>query len=159
MKEVFSQFGTVMISIVVASALFALIGVLLLKSGVRGVYAEAGGSRYLAKRQQEYIRLQKFNEYNRKKSFTVTYLPEHPLFTGESIALSQHFRGEDADGKTVELTLEKIVAGDGSTSYYAPAEQYDCPETPGVYEFYVKGKTEVGRNQSIMLRIPVQEKV
>lgn len=157
MKEIFRQYGSIMISSFVLIAIFTFFsrfgsgdGIL----GIAGGIMESSCTNY----SDSHDTGTEYAAYKQVKIPEITLNRDNQIYAGEEILVSDFLKIKDNTSGTYEIySMQKLQGDIISTALIKPDETVLFEET-GVYVLYLKVYSENGKKSYAKLKIPVNRR-
>jgi len=163
MKEIYEQYGAVMIAILVGAILFGLLGVTasgMLMNGVHSMYLRGGAREVLRAENTMEASENLLYQYEKRAGITVRQIPGATFTAGENRTISSVIEVKNKDGDFIPFDIIRISNVNGDTVF--PRESLNgltvCFEQEGVYEVMLSAIDLNGCEQYAILKLPVQVK-
>lgn len=159
MKEIIAQYGSAVIAVLVAVAVFIAFAKLpyMKKVGVSdamGGFMERDTGTILKKERITDV----LGEGLKEAHFEVNYMGDSPIVAGEKTELFTKFRATDQQGTEVPLNVITIL-DEGGAVYHTQIQdgkEYLYLEQEGIYRIYLSAEKEKDWDEVVAISFPVQ---
>lgn len=159
MKTLISEYAGAVIAVFVGIGVLGLIlSVTGKESGVLGVAGEV-----IEVQTKDFLQAQEYGAYDTylgKKSLSIAYVEENPIYAGEEIKVEEHFAVTDDQGNSVTYEVAEVYDHAGQGCKEAVMTQGGKLQFlySGVYQILIETRQEDGKNVSALIAFPVRER-